>query len=187
MQSSRPLLVIVSGAPGSGKTTLACRLARDLPATLISKDVLKEALADALGPPASVEESSRLGVAAYAAMHALAAAIVGDAGNVVLESNFRRGQSEAELAAALGAADVRLMHCRVSPATVERRYRERRGRHRAHLDALRGDDVMRDLSAGLYEPLSLDCPRLVVATEDEYDPPYEAVLAFALARSGAAK
>ena len=38
-------LVLVNGLPGAGKTTLATALAGALPATLVSKDAIKEALA----------------------------------------------------------------------------------------------------------------------------------------------
>jgi predicted kinase len=41
-------LVLVNGVPGAGKTTLATALAGALPATLVSKDAIKEALASAV-------------------------------------------------------------------------------------------------------------------------------------------
>jgi predicted kinase len=44
------LAVIVNGLPGSGKTTLAPRLANALELPLFSKDAMKETIADALGP-----------------------------------------------------------------------------------------------------------------------------------------
>jgi predicted kinase len=45
----RAFVVIVNGAPGTGKTTLARRLAQDLALPLISKDDIKEILFDHLG------------------------------------------------------------------------------------------------------------------------------------------
>jgi dephospho-CoA kinase len=42
-------VVVVSGAPGAGKSTLAVPLARALGFPLVSKDVIKESLFDSLG------------------------------------------------------------------------------------------------------------------------------------------
>lgn len=64
----RPLYVLVGGWPGVGKTTVARALAAELGIAMLSKDAIKEALMDAWGSPASVEQSRRLGIAA---VHAL--------------------------------------------------------------------------------------------------------------------
>lgn len=42
------MIVLVNGAPGSGKTTLASPLGRMLGLPLIAKDTIKEAMADVL-------------------------------------------------------------------------------------------------------------------------------------------
>ncbi|MFN2418127.1 MAG: AAA family ATPase [Candidatus Limnocylindria bacterium] len=111
MQSGRPLLVIVSGVPASGKTTLARRLAADGDLTLLSKDAIKEALADALGHPQSVVASSTLGVGAYAALSAMASRLLESSVGVVLESNFRRGTIQDELTRLAPGADAWAVHC----------------------------------------------------------------------------
>jgi predicted kinase len=180
MQSSRPLFVIVSGAPGSGKTTLAGRLAADTDLTLLSKDALKEALSDALGHPETVAASSLLGVGAYAAMFAMTRALLATGAGVAVESNFRRGLSEPELTEASHEADVRVIHCVAEPVTINRRYGDRAvERHAAHLDAARHQDVMRELLDGRYEALEIDAPLLIVRTDEGYEPPYEEVRTFA--------
>jgi predicted kinase len=48
-------IVIVSGAPGAGKSTLALPLSEELGFSLLSKDHIKETLHDSLGgrPPAT--------------------------------------------------------------------------------------------------------------------------------------
>jgi predicted kinase len=61
------VFVLVGGWPGSGKSTLARALALQLHLPLLVKDEIKEALADALGRPDTVE-SQRLGRAAVLAM-----------------------------------------------------------------------------------------------------------------------
>jgi len=58
------MFVLVAGPPGSGKSSLAAPLATKLGLVLLAKDEIKEALMGVLGPPATVDESRRLGRAA---------------------------------------------------------------------------------------------------------------------------
>lgn len=187
MQSSRPTLVIVSGAPGSGKTTLARRLALDLRVPILSKDDLKEALADAIGAPPDVPASMRLGAGAYAMLYFVARQLLEGQVGLIIESNFRRGLSETEIQPLLAWSDPGLIHCTSRPEVVRARYTERhqRGvRHPAHLDADRADALASDLSAGRFSPLDLRIPTLVVDTTDGWHPPYEEILEFAAAPRG---
>jgi adenylate kinase family enzyme len=46
---TRPLAVLVNALPGAGKTTLARTLSHHLELPLLSKDIIKETLADVLG------------------------------------------------------------------------------------------------------------------------------------------
>ena len=179
MQSSRPFVVLVTGAPGSGKTTLGRRLADDLGCAFLSKDAIKERLADTHGLPHTVADSNRLGARAYAALFEEARVAASDEA-VVVESNFRRGMAEPELAEMASAVETRVVHCTTTRQLIEARYRARwADRHPAHLDGLRVDDVLRDLDAGTYEPLQLAVPTLLVQTDHGYQPSYDAVLAFA--------
>ena len=80
-------LVLVSGAPGAGKSALARPLAALLGLPLLSKDVIKESLFDTLGHVADDElaSSRQLGGAAMELLWRLAARCPA----VVLEANFR--------------------------------------------------------------------------------------------------
>ncbi|MCA1587612.1 MAG: ATP-binding protein [Chloroflexi bacterium] len=177
----RPILVVVSGAPGSGKTTLATRLSEELGLILLARDPIKEALGDAVGRPDDVAGSQRLGRAAYAALFALAAEVLGTGRGVVLESNFRRGSAEPEIAALGTSRDTRLVHCTAPPDLIARRYRSRfeaGERHPVHLDGDRDDALRGDLVTGRFDPIELGCPTLVVDTSSGYRPSLEAILAF---------
>lgn len=125
MQLSPPTLIIVSGAPGSGKTTLAHRLASDLHLPLISKDELKESLADATGTPLDMAASMQLGEVAYAILYFVAQRLLKAPTGLIIESNFRRGVSEPELRPLLASSDSRLIQCTAAPDVVLRRYGER--------------------------------------------------------------
>jgi predicted kinase len=64
--------ILVSGAPGSGKTTLARKLAEAIGFEMISKDAIKEALFDVLGPLEDDPRTRKLSRAAMAVLWAVA-------------------------------------------------------------------------------------------------------------------
>jgi predicted kinase len=84
---SRPLLVLVSGAPGAGKTTLARQLAPMLQLPLVAKDDIKESMADALGET-GFEWSKRLGGATMDIIWILMERFAQANASAMFESNF---------------------------------------------------------------------------------------------------
>lgn len=127
--SSLRSVVLVSGPPASGKTSLARPLARRLGYALLSKDDIKESLYTSLGgAPADPDFSSRIGAAAMDLLWTLAA----QSPQVVLEANFRtRSPQERARVASLDARIVEV-HCRVPLEEASRRFAERARKERHH-------------------------------------------------------
>lgn len=123
-------IVLFSGPPASGKSTLAGPLAGALGFPLLSKDTIKEALFDSLrGPVGDLAYSTGLSDAAMDVLFALAA----HCPRVVLDANFKsQDPHQRECLAALPGAIVEV-HCRCDAEIAIRRYAQRADtRHPAH-------------------------------------------------------
>ncbi len=85
--SERPLLVIVLGPPGSGKTTLARRIAQEFRLPLVTKDDIKESLFDSLGWR-DREWSKKLGHATFELLYYFIEAQLVVGRSLIVECNF---------------------------------------------------------------------------------------------------
>ena len=181
--SAKPPLVIVQGAPGSGKSTLARSLATTLRLPLISRDELKEAMRE-YAPFESLADSERFGLGVVGIFYRVAAELVRGGSGAVLDSAFRRGMAEQELAPALAASIPVQVYCDVPPERCVERYAarfERGERHACHFDAERIERVRsgtRVVDWSRFEPLELDAPLLRVDTTSGYQPDFNAIVAF---------
>lgn len=134
----QPTLLVVSGPPCSGKSTLARRLRARLGWPLLEKDAFKEALFDTLGT-GDADWSRRLSEAAFARQFAAADAILSQGGSLLVVGNFRAEHHPAlaGLAARHHAALTQVACC-ASPATLATRQAARAAagrRHPGHADS----------------------------------------------------
>jgi predicted kinase len=160
------VIVVVAGIPGSGKTTLARRLAQELGWPLLSKDVVKEALLDELGT-GDVEWASRLSRAGHRIIYALVADSQGPA---ILEAHFYRGVAEKELLAL--RRPLVQVYCRCPVALAWERYQRRRddpSRHPGHRPEHQDDAATSGWRTNESQPLDLDAPLIEVDTTRDVD------------------
>jgi predicted kinase len=156
---SLPLVLIVSGPPCTGKTTLARRLAASFVLPLMTKDTIKESLFETLGV-SDRAWSRRLGGASMELLY------------VYVESQIAAGQScivEGNFISAFGSPAFRRLqerysflpiqvNCVADPAVLAARFRERAlsgERHPGHQDHLPRDSRIDAPIPGRFEPLDI--------------------------------
>ena len=185
----KPPLVIVSGAPASGKTTLSRLLADRLPLPLLAKDHLRRIFRDAFDAN-TLEENRRLLNPGFVVYYELISGLLRSGVGVVAECNFHRGISEPELrpVAALGTPVI--VHCQVDRALSVRRFI---ARHTLALPERRyafDGDRIAELERGIpqdawerAEPVEIGAPVLRVDTTDGYAPNLDGILTFIRAQT----
>jgi predicted kinase len=123
-------LIVVSGAPGTGKSTIAGAVGDGLRFGVLSLDPIKEALADVLGL-GDEDWSNRVGDAAAEVVFRLAAQFP----DAVAEGWWRGPRRDRAVAEFAGAAEV---FCHCDPALAASRVAARlgAGRHPIHRDVI---------------------------------------------------
>ena len=157
--------VVMSGLPGSGKSTVGRALAEYLALPVIDKDVILEALYDSLGI-GDQDWRGRLSRAGDEVLFALAA----QAGRAVLDNWWHHDSAPARLRG-LGGRLVEVF-CDCDPALAAQRFLART-RHPGHLDPqLSADQVaarVAALRATYPGPLRLGGPLVIVDTHARVD------------------
>ncbi len=172
MNDERPLLIVVTGSPASGKTTLAESLSDEMGLPLLAKDAFKEEIYDNL-EGADPSDSHRLGFVAVRLMHSWSKHLLEQGVSLVVESNFKRSLSVDDLQELFAISRPVLVQCVAPRDEVVDRYVERseRGeRHPVHDDANRVDELQADLEKGEYDLRFLNVPTLTVDTSVESGP-----------------
>ncbi len=159
----KPTIIVVSGPPASGKSTLAVRLSNDLGLPLLSKDHIKEQLFESLGSTTR-RSSIQLGRASFQLLLSIASELYRARSSFILENAFRA--SDGEHIQSLVDGDIFLqVYCHAPIPVLIERFSSRvtdGSRHPGHADADALSELKANLDAGVYGLLDLpgECCKL---------------------------
>lgn len=177
----KPKCIIVAGRPGSGKNTLATKLARALWMPLVSRDEIKEGYVNTFGV-----RHDELGPDANAHATNLFFEIVGHHLerniSIVIEAAFQHRVWAPRMSEILARSSPIIILCSIDDAVAARRYLER-GIADPDREFYHGDNMVvhfrntgEILPYAPWTPPDFDLPTIKVATDGEYVPGIDEVV-----------
>ncbi len=178
----KPVLILVNGLPGTGKTTLARRLAADVHLPVFSRDGLYETLYDALACRSN-GASPLLGSAAFALLYSVTGAVLAAGQSVIVEQFFGCPELRtAELLQLQHTSDFEPFQilCETEGSVLLERALARAGteeRHASHQDMAWIEQNKARLLHGQLAPLALGGQLVEIDTTTPHSFDYAALLA----------
>lgn len=179
---NKPLLIVVTGRPASGKTTLAHILSKEIKYPLLSRDELKEGYINTL----DIEHYQLDNSAAWHIYNSFFEAIdllISKDISLIAEAAFQDKLWRPKLLHLSDRAEIKVIICNTSPDIAKTRFADRLlndpGRNRFHGDKFLNSAKEQDrLMTEHYEPVNIDTPTLEVDTTENYNPGLGEIVSF---------
>lgn len=178
-----PTLVVVSGGLGTGKTTLAHRLAQTLGCPAIVRDEIKQGMVLAT-PGYRAGGDDPLNHPTLDAFFGVLRVLLEAGATVVAEAAFQDRLWRPNLEPLTSLADIRIIRCTAPAPVAHDRITQRV--HHTHRAAHGDQDLLQAIATGQhsldsYIPIRMDLPTLIVDTSHDYRPALTDIAAFATA------
>ena len=169
-QENNMHIIIVSGLPGTGKTTLSKKLAAGLRLPLISKDGFKEIIFDTLGY-SDREWSRKVGRASLELMDSIIISQLESGNSLIVESNFSPEFYNEKFHAWAQKYEVNFIQvtCHTEGKVLAERFYKRvesGERHPGHVDNQTREEFQALLSKGGVLALEIPGEKITVDTTD---------------------
>lgn len=176
-----PTLIVVTGRPGSGKTTLAHTLAREIRCPVISRDEIKEGFVNTI-KNTEIQKSAAQAYVSNVFFDTFAF-LLSKRITVVAEAAFQHKVWAPQLEPLQKIANIKLILCSIDPALARSRFIQRSvaDPQRAYFH---GDSPMQTVEEvpeqliATYQPPVMDVPTLTIDTANGYDPNIEEIVTF---------
>lgn len=154
-----PVLILITGLPCTGKTTLAYWIAAEFRLPLVYKDGIKEILFDELGW-SDRKWSKQLSNASFSLLYYFLEAQLSAGRSAIVEGNFNAERDQAKLLSLRNTYGFEpfQIHCVADEKTLLQRYMRRYEmgeRHPGHVDPLAYEEFKSILLKGRPAPLSI--------------------------------
>ncbi|MBT3412645.1 MAG: AAA family ATPase [Candidatus Jacksonbacteria bacterium] len=178
--SKKPKLVIVTGRPGAGKTTLSKKLGELLNLPVLSRDEFKEGYVNTFQVKHSKlpEDTNKVVTDAFFEIIEL---MLSKNVSLIAEAAFQHSVWETLVEKVKDICDMSIVICEVDSEVAAKRHLER-GLEDSSREYFHGDNRVSHykktgevLAAGEYSPPKFSYPTIVVSTADEYSPSLDSI------------
>lgn len=174
LEQSLPSLIVVTGRPASGKTTLAHTLARKIRCPIISRDEIKEGLINTIKTVEKIEDRAKWHV--YDTFFEVVELLLSKRITLVAEAAFQHKLWMPKLELLQDIAEIRIIYCCLDSKLARLRFIQRVSSdpQRAFFH---GEGAIK-LPIDNYNPPVMNVPTITVNTSNGYEPKIAEIVSF---------